>query len=232
MLNGKKVVLVDDDPGFRNELASFLYSLGCFSYPCSSISAFMEILGKEKPDLALVDKEIGYEDGFDIVHKVRHSDKFSSMPIIMITGMASEENKSDAINLGADDLLAKPLSLKELELRMIANLRRSASYSISDKVVAVGEITINLTKHSLRLGDQPVDLTQTEYKIVSELLLKKGQIVNREQIAQKFLSMRNTNSRTIDVHINSLRKKLGDLGGQIKTIRGRGYMFLSETSDG
>lgn len=225
MFEGKRILLVDDDPAYRDEVSKALAEKGFFVYPRKSKEDFMLSLNSADPDVILLDKEIGEEDGFDLIHEVRKHPSLNAVPIIIITGLATLENKKTATLFGADDVLAKPIDMGELELRILANLRRSKSYQVEENLLRFGDVEVDVRNQSVALRGQEIQLTRTEYKIFLELLSKRGEIVNREQLAQRFLSLRNSNARTLDVHINSLRKKLGDLSPCLKTIRGRGYMF-------
>ena len=225
MFEGKRILLVDDDPEYQSEVSKYLANKGFFVYPRSNKTQFIESLNKDRPDIVLVDKEIGEEDGFDLIHEVRKHESLHTLPIIIITGLASIDTKKEAILLGADDFLGKPVSLSDLELSIISCLRRSKSYHLNDHILNFAEIEIDLRTHEVKIGEQVLNLTKTEYKIFVELVSKRGRVVNRDQIAQRFLSLRNTNARTLDVHINSLRKKMGPYYSSVKTIRGRGYMF-------
>lgn len=230
MIQGKRVLLVDDDLEYQRSVASFLAGLGLFVIPVDTNKKFLEALDKDNPDIAIVDKEIGFEDGFDLIYAIRKHPKYGILPIIVVSGKVSQENKVEAIRIGADDILPKPLNLQDLQLRIQANLRRSHSYLLNDQTVKVAGIEINLRYQNILIHGDPIDLTKTEYKIFSEMILKRDQIVSRDAIAQKFLSFKNQNNRTIDVHVTSLRKKLGDYGRCIKTVRGRGYLFHIESN--
>ena len=223
--------MVDDDVDFQQSMAAFLAAKGFFVVPTRCCADFLSKLEVENPDIVLVDKEIGFEDGFDLIHEIRKHQVYGSLPIIVITGRATESNKAEAIQFGADDLLPKPVQVNDLVLRIEALLRRSQSYISNEQTLKFSGIEINLRLHSITVNAKPIELTKTEYKIFTELILKKGQIISREQVAQKFLSFKNQSPRTIDVHVTSLRKKLGDHGLCIKTVRGRGYMFHMETSE-
>jgi two-component system alkaline phosphatase synthesis response regulator PhoP len=225
VFEGKRILLVDDDPTYRTEISKALAERGFFVYPKKNKAEFMDSLETEFPDIILLDKEIGEEDGFDLIHQVRRHHHLCAIPIIIVTGLATIENKKQATLFGADDVLAKPVDINELELRIIANLRRSQSYQVEESVLSFGDIDVDVRNQTVSIHKQEIQLTRTEYKIFLELLTKRGEIVNREQLAQRFLSLRNSNARTLDVHINSLRKKLGVFSPQLKTIRGRGYMF-------
>lgn len=229
MFINTKVLIVDDDQDFRLSLSSHLAGLGCFVIPVGTSASFLEALDQQQPTLTIIDKQIGFEDGFDLIHSIRNHKTLSAIPIIVISGQVSSHSKSEAISIGADDFLPKPVNLQDLELRLRANLRRSMSYINEENFVKIEEIRINLRTHCVEIGDNKIDLTMTEYKIFAELALKRDEIVSRDAIALKFLSLKNQNPRTIDVHITSLRRKLNQYGSRIKTIRGRGYMFQTET---
>lgn len=228
-IEGKKFLLVDDDVEFQQSLSGYLMNRGAFVVPTKTSGDFLLALEKENPDVLLIDKEIGFEDGFDLIHQIRRLENFNKIPIIVITGQANEANKIEAIQIGADDLLPKPVNLQDLELRAQAVLRRSHSYLTKDSILSLKGIQINLREHRISIHGEPIELTKTEYKIFLELAIKRDQIISREAVAQKFLSLRNQSPRTIDVHVTSLRKKLKKYGTCIKTIRGRGYMFHFET---
>lgn len=225
MVTNKNVLVVDDDPTFRQLISTHLASLGAFVSGCETNDEFIKRYQQINPDVILLDKEIGEDNGFDLIDVVRKHPSLSNIPIIIVSGAADEYTRHEAVTIGADDVLSKPLSFRELETRLIANLRRSKSYTDQENIYCMGGIKINFTRHHLTIDENPVELTRTEYKILTELILKSEQIVNRDYIASKFLSLKNSNARTIDVHINSLRKKLGQYSGCLKTIRGRGYMF-------
>ncbi len=225
VFEGKRILLLDDDPQFREEISKALAERGFFVYPKKSTEDFRKSLDEVGPDLILLDKEVGDEDGFDLIHELRRHPALHTIPILIVTGLATIENKKIATMFGADDVLSKPLDIDELELRIVANLRRSQSYQNESNILQFGDISVDVRNQSVTLEGKEIALTSTEYKIFLELLSKRGEIVNREQLAQRFLSLRNSSARTLDVHINSLRKKLGENSNNLKTIRGRGYMF-------
>ena len=225
MFQGKRILLVDDDSTYRDEVSKALAERGFFVYPRKNKEDFMASLMSAAPDVILIDKAIGEEDGFDLIHEVRKHPELSTVPIIIITGLATLENKKTATLFGADDILAKPININELELRIVANLRRSKSYQVGENILSFGNVEVDVRNQVVTLNQQEIQLTRTEYKILLELLSKRGEIVNREQLARRFLSLRNSNARTLDVHINALRKKLGGMSTCLKTVRGRGYMF-------
>lgn len=225
MYKEKKILIVDDEEDFMLDISRYLASKGFFVYQTKNISEFKANLEEHAPDIALIDKNIGYENGFELISYVRNHDYSRNMPIIVITGVANPEERLEAFKIGADDLIAKPVGLTELELRIQACLRRSGSYLVSEQVIDYDNIHVNLRTHEVFIGQNKIDLTNTEYKIFLELIMRKGEVLNRERLVSKVLSVNNSSLRTLDVHINSLRKKLGDHAKNIKTVRGRGYLF-------
>jgi DNA-binding response OmpR family regulator len=222
---GLKVLVVDDDREFLDSIAGELVSRGLFVVPTASSSESLEVLKREQLDLALIDKSLGFECGFDLIHKIRHHAVYGSLPIIVITGELNDQIKHEAIHIGADDLLEKPFQLQDLELKIKSLMRRSRSYLWKESILRLQGIEIDLVQHKITIGDEVIELTRTEYKLFTELALKRGEVISREHVAQKFLSLKNQSPRTIDVHMTSLRKKLGIYGPCIKTVRGRGYSF-------
>lgn len=115
--------------------------------------------------------------------------------------------------------------MEELFARIEASLRRSNSYLTPERTITFQNLRINLRTHQVFVDESLIELTSTEYRVFLELILKRGEILPREKLASKFLTLRNNNPRTLDVHVTSLRKKLGHFSDHIKTVRGRGYMF-------
>ena len=146
----------------------------------------------------------------------------------MITGCFEEDTKIGALNVGADDVLIKPINLDLLEAKIKAVMRRASSYNQPEQKVIFNNVKLDLWTHQAYIDDKPLKLTSTEFRIITELILKKDKIVHRNQLAQKSLTVRNNSTRTIDVHLTSLRKKLGtEMSRKIKTIRGIGYMLCT-----
>lgn len=208
-------------------LSQFLALNGFFVYQTRNKSEFEKIFNSHNPDLVIVDKNLAQESGLDLIRFVREDIHGSSTPVILISGDEQKESCLQAFPLGADDVVYKPVQFSELLLRVQACLRRSASYVSSEEVIQFENIQINLKSHDVFINDKKIHLTNTEYKIFLELLTRKDEVLNRERLVTKVLSLNNSSVRTLDVHINSLRKKLGTHSKKIKTVRGRGYLFKS-----
>ena len=232
-LENIRILIIDDTLDFCETISEYLINNNkgvdvrfavCLGEGRSSLECF-------EPHLILLDKNLGEESGFTFINEVRADMKYKSVPIMIVTGSDALSDKIEAFRLGADDLLVKPITMVEMEARIVALLRRSSSYSPAEQEIALGYIRLKMRNQEVFANDMEVNLTETEYRILLELVLNNGEIVYRERLAAKSLSSRHTGPKTLNVHIASLRKKLGDeISSQIKTIRGRGFMFCGESA--
>jgi two-component system phosphate regulon response regulator PhoB/two-component system alkaline phosphatase synthesis response regulator PhoP len=180
-------------------------------------------LSRERPSLILLDLMLPDTDGLEVCRQIRRSDTMAGIPIIMLTAKGAESDKVAGLELGADDYVTKPFSVKELVARVHAVLRRPGGGEPGPRI-AVGTLVIDLEKFEVTAGGAKVDLTATEFKILQLLASRKGRVFSRDQILD-FLwgSEKAVIDRTIDVHIRNLREKLGEAASLIKNIRGVGY---------
>lgn len=226
-----KVMVVEDESDIREILKSLLEEEGFQVVALENGVRLLEELRAFGPDLLLLDQILPGKTGVEAVREVRASDDFARLPIIMVTGLSGEEDKVNALDLGADDYVTKPFYPKELAARIKALARRSDL--ASGKAVGEAEpdriqeqnIVIDFSAHRVTVDDAEVQLTLTEFKILGELLKQAGQVLSREKLRERALGNLNVTDRTIDVHMASLRKKLGAVGNQIETVRGVGYRF-------
>lgn len=222
-----KVMVVEDERDIRDILKNLLEDEGFQVVAFENGQNILEDLRVNEPDLLLLDQILPGKTGVEAVREVRSSEKFAKLPIIMVTGLSGEDDKVTALDLGADDYVTKPFYPKELAARIKALARRS---DLSDGTGAKDRITrdnvvVDFSAHRVTVDGQEVGLTLTEFKILSELLKQSGQVLTRERLRERALGNLNVTDRTIDVHMASLRKKLGDVGNQIETVRGVGYRF-------
>jgi len=180
-------------------------------------------LAREKPSLILLDLMLPDTDGLEVCRQIRKSDELTHVPIIMLTARGDESDKVVGLELGADDYMTKPFSVKELVARIHAVLRRPGGVEAA-KRIAVGTLVIDLDKFEVTAEGLKVDLTATEFKILQLLASRKGRVFSRDQILD-FLwgNEKAVVDRTVDVHIRNLREKLGAAAALIKNIRGVGY---------
>jgi two-component system phosphate regulon response regulator PhoB/two-component system alkaline phosphatase synthesis response regulator PhoP len=192
----------------------------------TSSSSFLKALEKQKPDLAIVDIMMPHPDGIEVSKIMKTCPGFVAIPIIFLSAKADESDKIIGLELGADDYMTKPFSVKELIARIKTVIRRtSASPAASEKESDLSsKIKIDKEKFTVYCGNKKVDLTTTEFKILELFLSKPGIVFSREKILDYLWGDdKLVIDRTIDVHIRNLREKLKDAGQMIKNIRGVGY---------
>jgi two-component system phosphate regulon response regulator PhoB/two-component system alkaline phosphatase synthesis response regulator PhoP len=180
-------------------------------------------LARETPSLILLDLMLPETDGLEVCRQIRKTENLAGVPVIMLTAKGDEADKVVGLELGADDYVTKPFSVKELVARIHAVLRRPAGGDVGSRI-AVGTLIIDSEKFEVTVGGAKVDLTATEFKILQLLSSRKGRVFSRDQILD-FLwgSEKAVIDRTVDVHIRNLREKLGEAASLIKNIRGVGY---------
>jgi DNA-binding response OmpR family regulator len=180
-------------------------------------------LAREKPSLILLDLMLPDTDGLEVCRQIRKSEELAQIPIIMLTARGDESDKVVGLELGADDYMTKPFSVKELVARIHAVLRRPVGGEAA-KRISVGTLVIDLDKFEVTTEGAKVELTATEFKILQLLASRKGRVFSRDQILD-FLwgNEKAVVDRTVDVHIRNLREKLGAAASLIKNIRGVGY---------
>ncbi len=223
-----KVMVVEDEHDIRDILKNLLEDEGFEVVAFDSGMNLLEDLRINEPDLLLLDQILPGKTGVEAVREVRSSEKFAKLPIIMVTGLSGEEDKVAALDLGADDYVTKPFYPKELAARIKALARRSdltdGDKPTGDRIVR-GNLIVDFSAHRVTVAQIEVGLTLTEFKILAELLKQSGQVLTRERLRERALGNLNVTDRTIDVHMASLRKKLGSIGDEIETVRGVGYRF-------
>ena len=180
-------------------------------------------LGRETPSLVLLDLMLPETDGLEICRQIRRSERLAGIPVIMLTAKGDESDKVVGLELGADDYVTKPFSVKELVARIHAVLRRPAGGEAARRIV-LRTMVVDLDKFEVAVEGAKVDLTATEFKILQLLASKPGRVFTRDQILDHLWGdEKAVVDRTVDVHIRNLREKLGPAAALIKNIRGVGY---------
>jgi DNA-binding response OmpR family regulator len=180
-------------------------------------------LQREKPDLILLDLMLPDVDGLDVCRYLRKNEGLVHIPVIMLTARGDESDKILGLELGADDYLTKPFSVKELIARIHAVLRRKAQRETVRQIV-LGPLQIDLDKHEVAREGKRIELTATEFKILELLASRRGRVFTRDQILDHLWGHEKAVvDRTVDVHIRNLREKLGPAGSLIRNVRGVGY---------
>jgi two-component system phosphate regulon response regulator PhoB/two-component system alkaline phosphatase synthesis response regulator PhoP len=181
-------------------------------------------LARERPSLILLDLMLPDTDGLEVCRQIRRSESLAGIPVIMLTARGEESDKVVGLELGADDYVTKPFSVKELVARIHAVLRRPGGGGQGGPRIAIGPLAIEPDKHEVLVHGERADLTATEFKVLQFLASRKGRVFSRDQILD-FLwgTEKAVIDRTIDVHIRNLREKLGEAASLIKNVRGVGY---------
>lgn len=217
------VYLVEDDDNIRELVIYTLNHSGIEAKGFSRPKTFYEEIGKALPKLAILDIMLPEEDGLSILRKLRANKETHKLPIMMLSAKASEYDKVTGLDAGADDYVSKPFGMMELVARVRALLRRSAEDEDPNEYT-IGRLTVIPDAHRVIVDGEQVQLTRKEYDILL-LLIKSGDlVVTRERLLSEVWGYAfEGESRTVDVHIRTLRQKLGAAGGYVETIRGVGY---------
>lgn len=223
----KGTILVIDDETDLIELVRYnLEKEGYAILSAADGESGVALVAREKPDLVIVDLMLPGIDGLEVCRLLRQKSETAQIPILMLTAKSSETDRIIGLELGADDYVTKPFSPRELAARVKALLRRSSGIRNQEALIRHGDLSIDPASHEVRIGNRTIDLTATEYRLLQFLAAHPGFVYARSALIDGALGRDITVlERTIDVHIMSLRKKLGKFGEWIETIRGFGYKF-------
>lgn len=193
-------------------------------------NAGLELALKSKPALVILDLMLPGMNGLEICKTLKLNEKTRLIPIIMLTAKSAESDKVTGLELGADDYITKPFSPKELVARIKAVLRRSKE-KLPEEILRSGTVELDITKHELRLKGKPVEVTAKEFELLGVLMSSKGRVLTREVLLSKVWGYENSvniETRTVDMHIGQLRKKIGKEAERIVTVKSVGYRFDGE----
>ena len=227
------ILVIEDEPDIRRNLE---YNLGREGFKASSVGSLDEAnekLKSKKFDLILLDLMLPDGSGLDLCKKIKSNSETEATPIIILTAKDDEVDKVVGFELGADDYVTKPFSVRELILRVKAILKRSDTKT--KEVVEVerqfGDLKIDVDSHEVHVDSQLIELTALEFRLLKELVDKRGRVQSRDQLLSEVWGYNaEVTTRTVDTHIKRLREKLGSMGRYVQTIRGVGYKF-SRTPD-
>lgn len=222
----RAIYCVEDDEGIAELIACALKSGGYSAVTFGSGAEFFAKLEKEKllPALILLDVMLPQEDGFSILRKIRASARLKNTPVIMLTAKTSELDKVTGLEAGADDYISKPFGIMELLSRVKAVLRRVPE--MEESLLSYNGLSLEREKREVSFNGAIVDITFKEFELLSLFLLNKGLVLSRDKITEKVWGYDfEGESRTVDMHVKTLRQKLETVGciGYIKTVRGVGY---------
>jgi len=219
------IYVVEDDKNIREiesiALTNSGYRVEMFEYA----KDFLQALKEQIPDLLLLDIMLPDADGLQLVEQLRKDAATRTMPIILVTAKTTELDKVKGLDIGADDYLTKPFGLMELISRVKALLRR-AGREQTDKVICLGNVCLDEEKHKVEVDGAACELTYKEYELLKLLMVNAGIVTSRDEILEKVWGTNfEGESRTLDMHIKTLRQKLHESGNMIKTVRNVGYIF-------
>ena len=217
------IYLLEDDDSIRDFVIYTLNSQGMEARGFPLPSLFWQAVGEQLPSLVLLDIMLPEEDGLSVLKKLRATPRTAKLPVIMLTAKSTEYDKVVGLDLGADDYLAKPFGMMEMVSRIRAVLRRAAP-AAAPGLLQMGNLRMDSASHTVYAGDTRVELTLKEFELLKLFLEHPGRVFTRDQLLERIWSTDYVGeTRTVDVHIGTLRTKLGQCGEYIRTVRGVGY---------
>jgi two-component system, OmpR family, phosphate regulon response regulator PhoB len=224
---GERVLVVDDEPDIVALVAYHLAKAGYRVSTAASGTEALQAAREERPALIVLDLMLPGMSGYDVLQQLRASSSTENVAVLMLTARREEPDRIRGLSLGADDYLTKPFSPQELVLRVAAILRRLTSGGAAPgDVLAIGPLRIDRSAHKVSSDGHDIDLTPTEYKLLLTLVERRGRVQGRSHLLESVWDAApDIQTRTVDMHIQRLRAKLGAAGEMIETVRGFGYRF-------
>lgn len=221
----KKVLVVEDERDLADLLAYNLEKEGYQTVVAATGLEGLEMARRELPDLVVLDLMLPGMMGTEVCSSLRQSERTRGIPVLILTARGDEVDRVVGFEIGADDYMVKPFSMRELMLRVRAILRRSGpDLTLVERMVSLGQITIDCASHRVLVSGNEIELTSTEYKLLLYLADHVGRVLSRELLLQEVWGYNFVgDTRTVDTHVTRLRSKLGEAGDLIKTVRGFGY---------
>jgi two-component system phosphate regulon response regulator PhoB len=233
--DGVRVLVVDDEPDIVALVAYHLAKAGYRVSTAATGTEAVEVARRDRPALLVLDLMLPGMSGYDVLQQLRADDGTRNVGVLLLTARRDEPDRIRGLSLGADDYLTKPFSPQELVLRVGAILRRlgAGGGGTGDDVIEIGGIRIDRSAHQVTVGGDPVDLTPTEYRLLLILAERRGRVQGRRHLLETvWEAAPDIQTRTVDMHVQRLRAKLGPAGDVIETARGFGYRIRSEPGRG
>jgi len=228
----EKILIVDDEKDIVKMVDYNLKKEGFRTLFAYDGEDALDLAIRERPDLIVLDLMLPVMDGLEVCKSLKKEPKTSGIPIIMLTAKTQETDKIVGLELGADDYMTKPFSPRELIARVKAVLRRSSEKEKAAPVLIAGDLTIDFSKISVSLKGKPIELTSKEFELLANLVKAKGRVLSRDYLLDTIWGYDHAmdiQTRTVDVHIRTLRKKLKNAAKHIVTVKNYGYRFDLES---
>ncbi len=222
-----RILVVDDEPDITALVAYHLAKAGYRVSTAANGTDALKSAREERPDIVILDVMLPGASGYDVLAELRRREETRDVGVILLTARREEPDRIRGLSLGADDYLTKPFSPAELALRVNALLRRLAAPAVAQgSTLTAGPISIDRSAHRVAVDGQEIELTATEYKLLLTLVERRGRVQTRPQLLETVWEAQpDIQTRTVDMHVQRLRTKLGESGELIETVRGFGYRF-------
>ncbi len=231
MVNSKKILIIEDDKDISNLISHFVSKEGYTPILAHDGEEGLWQIKARSPDIIILDLMLPRKDGYEVIRQIKKETNIPEIPIIILTAKSEEIDKIVGLELGADDYITKPFSPRELIARIKAVMRRTDPEAIVNtaKKLAYGKLEIDDNKYEVRYDEKLIRLTSKEYNLLKYLLQHKGVVISRDDLLQNVWGYNYVGTtRTVDVHISRLRKKIPYLDRNIQHIKDIGYKFLDE----
>ncbi|HVM60644.1 MAG TPA: response regulator [Verrucomicrobiae bacterium] len=222
----ESILIVDDEQDVVDLLVYNLQKAGYKTLTARDGAMALQKARDEVPSLIVLDLMLPQMDGTEVCRHLKADPKTIHIPIIMLTAKAEEVDRVVGLELGADDYVTKPFSPREMALRVKSVLRRVSGKSTPAEVLKFGELTVDIAKHEVTIRGKVVDLTATEFKLLTTLLERRGRVQSRDRLLSDVWGYEgDVDTRTVDTHMRRLREKMGKVADYVETVRGVGYRF-------
>ncbi len=228
----QRILIVEDDKHIAKLIKYNLEKAGYEATVVGSGEEAFAALEKERPDLIILDIMLPGRDGFEVCREIKQEDNLKNIPIVMLTARAEEVDRIVGLELGADDYVIKPFSLRELILRVKAILRRGKVEENKKDVLTAGILRVDIPRHKVEVSGKEIELTPIEFKLLVTLMERRGRVQRRQGLLADIWDIHTeVYTRTVDTHIKRLRAKLGKAAKFIETVTGLGYRFKEEDDE-
>ena len=218
------IFCVEDEENIRELVVYTLETTGFRARGFEDGKAFYKALAEELPELILLDIMLPGEDGMKILKKLKTSTRTKDIPVIMVTARGAEYDKVMGLDSGADDFVTKPFGMMELTARIKAVLRRTRKMQEEEEIYRVGGLVMDVKKHEVTVAGEKLALTLKEFELLKRLIMNRSIVLTRDRLLEEIWGYDfDGETRTVDVHVRTLRQKLGKEGERIETVRGVGY---------